>query len=423
MIIEPSALGERDIAKAFKAYYQGPPTISAAFTPTIAAAEAALAGYRLEGYAKSRNHVDGNVSRLNPYVTWGVFTLRELQLALKPGAPPEDYRKFVSELGWKAYFRAAHLALGRRIYDSLEPYKYPTPPKAPALSEAVRRAQTGLSCIDSILAELYATGYLHNHKRLWFAAYLVHYAGVSWQAGEQLFYRYLLDGEPGPNALSWQWVASTFSAKPYFFNVANMRRYGHDGCQGSDFDASYQALNQRYFGGYGDGGYAARPKEQPHTVRGLAAALQQPLAARPLVVLHPERLSLRAQALAACPEAPVAVVLDGARLAREQPSFMRLYWLLKLAGDLVLRLREAGRSAQLLWLEQPEALLRLAGELGCNGLALPDSWHPETLALARRWAARLPVTTIGEAPFVDVDASLRSFSSFWRAAEPQVMGR
>lgn len=423
MIVDPETLTEQHVAREFASFYSGDVGTSPSFVPTLEAAEQMLADYQPRGYADTRNYVAGNVSRLNPYITWGVFTLREVQAAIKPKAPHKDYNKYVSELAWKAYFRAAHTALGNRVYQSLEPYKYPARPQADKLTRAVRQAKTGVGCIDSILTELFETGYLHNHKRMWFAAWLVHYAGFEWQAGERLFYHYLLDGEPGPNALSWQWVASTFSSKPYYFNAANMRKYGHDGCQGSDFDDSYEALNDRFFAGYGDGSYAKRPDEQPQAGFELPLALSQPLAAKPLVMLHAERLSLRARVLETCSDAPVAVVLNGERFKRELPSFMRLFWVLKLAGDVVTQLREQGRSAQLLWLRDATDLAKHVAECGCDGIAAADSWHPETQQLLPACADNLSVTTVRDEPFAEVTASLRSFSSFWRKAEKQVMQR
>ncbi|MDZ4878442.1 MAG: hypothetical protein CLLPBCKN_007877 [Chroococcidiopsis cubana SAG 39.79] len=40
-----------------------------------------------------------------------------------------------------------------------------------------------------------------------------------------LVLEHLLDGDPASNNMSWQWVASTFSHKPYFFNRENLERY------------------------------------------------------------------------------------------------------------------------------------------------------------------------------------------------------
>ncbi|NJM07411.1 hypothetical protein HC891_16330 [Candidatus Gracilibacteria bacterium] len=120
----------------------------------------------------------------------------------------------------------------------------------------VEAAETGAFCIDESLRQLYRTGYIHNHARMWIAAYLQHWRNVDWRDGAQLFYRHLLDGDPASNSLSWQWVGSTFSHKPYFFNRQNVERFS-DGelcacCplakSGCPFDDSYENLAQRLFG-------------------------------------------------------------------------------------------------------------------------------------------------------------------------------
>ena len=65
---------------------------------------------------------------------------------------------------------------------------------------------------------------------------------------------YLLDGDPASNNLAWQWVASTFSHKPYIFNRENLERFSEGvycrGCPLRDscpFDDSYEALSAQLF--------------------------------------------------------------------------------------------------------------------------------------------------------------------------------
>ena len=41
----------------------------------------------------------------------------------------------------------------------------------------------------------------------------------------QMVLQNLIDGDPASNNLSWQWIASTFANKPYFFNLENVARY------------------------------------------------------------------------------------------------------------------------------------------------------------------------------------------------------
>jgi len=67
---------------------------------------------------------------------------------------------------------------------------------------------------------------------------------VKWQAGARWMMKHLLDGDPASNNLSWQWVASTFANKPYFFNLDNVRKYS-----GSKLDTSIDN-NQPLYGSY-----------------------------------------------------------------------------------------------------------------------------------------------------------------------------
>jgi deoxyribodipyrimidine photo-lyase len=424
MILSHEKLAVTTLSEKLKGYFSGGVYTTPRYTPTLAAARKMLGDYRPSGYARTRNQVDGNVTWLNPYMTWGVFTLRELFSEVKPKANGQDLEKFVSELGWKAYFREGFLSLGDRVYEGLEPYKYPTMNKRDALPDAIKNAETGIEAIDSIVRELRETGMLHNHKRMWFAAYLVHYANVGWWHGENLFYHYLLDGEPGPNALSWQWVASTFSGKPYYFNGQNMGKNNHSGWKNTILDDSYENLNAKYFAGQADGGYAKRPQEQPlATGEPLFPDLVRAVKSKPLVVLHGERLSDGAEVLKAAKNAPVVVMLDGARFKKEQPSFMRLHFAVSLAADVVKTLREQGRDAELFMADSPTELAAYAKSKGCESIATPDSWHPGTWLFLKLLDRQLLVSVIEDTPFAKVSASLRSFSSFWGKAERQVRWR
>jgi len=75
---------------------------------------------------------------------------------------------------------------------------------------------------------------------------------LGWKAGERFFYRHLLDGDPASNALSWQWVASTFSHRAYLFNRENIQENGgKEWCARCTakcpFDATYPELERRLF--------------------------------------------------------------------------------------------------------------------------------------------------------------------------------
>ena len=53
----------------------------------------------------------------------------------------------------------------------------------------------------------------------------MHWRRVKWQAGAAFFLTHLLDGDAASNNLSFQWVASTFANKPYYFNLENLQKF------------------------------------------------------------------------------------------------------------------------------------------------------------------------------------------------------
>lgn len=222
-----------------------------------AAAEERLRQIDPQRYGRTRNLLSGAVTRLSPYLRYGILSLAEVRdLVISMSRQIEPIAKLINELAWRDYWQRLYEQLGDRIWQDQEPYKTGFSAKhyAPALPDDIRDGTTGLVCIDSFSRELRETGYLHNHARMWLAAYLVHWRRVRWQAGARWFLQHLLDGDPASNNMSWQWVASTFSHKPYFFNRENLERnsdgvycracplYGH-----CDFEGTYSEIEADLF--------------------------------------------------------------------------------------------------------------------------------------------------------------------------------
>lgn len=223
------------------------------------AAEAAvrLSGIDPRRYAATRNHLSGTVTRLSPYLRHGVLTLEAVRShAVSKAGSAKSIVKFISELAWRDYWQRLYQAWGEAVWLDREEYKTGWTPSDYSLElpDDVRFATTGLACMDAFSHDLQTIGYLHNHVRMWFAAYLVHWRRVQWQVGARWFLTHLLDGDAASNNLSWQWVASTFSHKPYFFNRENLEKYTDAvycrDCEARShcpFDASYPDLSQRLF--------------------------------------------------------------------------------------------------------------------------------------------------------------------------------
>jgi deoxyribodipyrimidine photo-lyase len=216
----------------------------------LAAAEHKLGSFDGRRYAGTRNFLDGAVSGLGPYIRHGVLTLRQVAQRAMGSV------KFVQELAWRDYWRRVHYSIGDGIWDDREAPKTGRDASdyANELPADIQEARTGLACMDAFARELTDQGTMHNHARMWFAAYVVHWRRVRWQAGARWFLRHLLDGDPASNNLSWQWVASTFAGKPYIFNRENLEhysrgRYCRDCARASScpFDRDYPALSEELF--------------------------------------------------------------------------------------------------------------------------------------------------------------------------------
>lgn len=200
-------------------------------------------------YARNRNFINGAVTHLSPYLRYGCLSLNETFAAVKAkfGLVGEN---LLMQLAWRDFWRQVWYANGDAIFSEMEAPKVGID-YAP-LNDFVKQGKTGLPCMDAFVDELLTTGYMHNHARMWFASYVVHHLKVDWREAADWFESQLIDGDFASNHLSWQWVASTFSSKPYYFNKENLGRYtGEKYCTGCTakcpFDTDYETLKERLF--------------------------------------------------------------------------------------------------------------------------------------------------------------------------------
>ncbi|WAS06547.1 hypothetical protein LQF76_06610 [Gloeomargaritales cyanobacterium VI4D9] len=237
------------------------PGAKGAVSETVGGRRAALhklAQLQPHAYGDTRNYLDGAVTHLSPYLRHGVLTLAEVRDYLQSqGYPWSVVEPFLRQLAWRDYWQKLYEQWGEGIWQDREPYKtgFTAADYGEELPADITNGTTGLLCMDSFSQELQTTGYLHNHVRLWLAAYIIHWRRVKWQTGAAWFLMHLLDGDPASNNLSWQWVASTFSVKPYYFNQENLARYTQQkwcmSCphlaKTCPFLGSYEQLHKRLF--------------------------------------------------------------------------------------------------------------------------------------------------------------------------------
>lgn len=194
-----------------------------------------------ENYARTRNFIDGAVTRLSPYISRGVLSTKQVLHRLTArGYKPLEMEKLVQELAWRDYWQLVALHKGLRIEGDLRAEQYPVAHHE--MPAAIVGANTGIDAIDSALREFYRTGYMHNHVRMYVASIACNVGRSHWRTPSRWMYYRLLDADWATNTLSWQWVAGTNSSKKYYANQDNINKYCHTNQSNTFLDATYDML-------------------------------------------------------------------------------------------------------------------------------------------------------------------------------------
>ena len=187
-------------------------------------------------YALSRNFDFGpdkrtNVSALSPWLRRRMVAEQEVLDVVLARHQLEISEKFVQEVYWRAYFKG-WLERRPEIWN-----RYRRDLKAAA--EAVERntslrtayveaveGRTGIDGFDDWARELGATGWLHNHARMWFASIWIFTLRLPWVLGADFFLQHLLDADAASNTCSWRWVGGLHTrGKTYLARPDNIERY------------------------------------------------------------------------------------------------------------------------------------------------------------------------------------------------------
>jgi deoxyribodipyrimidine photo-lyase len=402
------------------------------------AADAALAMLDVTGYARDRNQVlpaeRRGATAISPYVRHGLLLLRGVWDAVAE-APPRDRSRFRDELLWQEYARHLYARLGRdaspghgsghrdgggsdqadrdggALRSSLR--------GDGALRRGLRRELVGrpwaaaddpadvwdpaMACLEVTLTELVTDGYLVNQTRMWLASHWAVRAGVDWRAGEEVFFRHLLDGSRAANRSGWQWAVGTATGKPYGFSRWQVEKRAPGLCEGC-------ALAHRC-------PIEAWPDDPPLVTVAEAERLRRdpdpaatagPSSAR--LRAFPEAVWLTAEslgdddpALRAHPDLPAVFVFDAPLLARLRLSGKRLVFLVESLADLTSR-----RDVEV-FVGDPVAILQ-GRRLAATSTPVPG-WG--------RRASRLELVAHHPWPWLvrPHGGSAASFSAWRRAAE------
>jgi deoxyribodipyrimidine photolyase-like uncharacterized protein len=211
------------------------------FPPSRSAGLARLADFAARAgrtYAAERNADPGpgfksNVSMLSPYLRHRILSEREVIAAVLEQHSPNQAEKFIQEVFWRTYWKG-WLQMRPRVWRDFLAERDAERDRVDANSGLARAlveaesGRTGIECFDDWVQELVATGYLHNHTRMWFASIWIFTLKLPWSLGADFFLRHLLDADPASNTLSWRWVAGIQTqGKTYLARPDNIEKYTH----------------------------------------------------------------------------------------------------------------------------------------------------------------------------------------------------
>lgn len=183
-------------------------------------------------YASKRNYDEpGTVSRLSPYLRHRLITEAEVLQAVLAQHSPAQAEKFIQEVIWRTYWKGV-LELRPGLWTQYQAdlnaawNQIQTNGGLRANWESACTGNTGIACFDHWAQDLVATGYLHNHARMWFASIWIFTLRLPWVLGADFFLRHLLDGDPASNTLSWRWVGGLQTmGKTYLARPDNIAKY------------------------------------------------------------------------------------------------------------------------------------------------------------------------------------------------------
>jgi deoxyribodipyrimidine photo-lyase len=179
---------------------------------------------RIDAYDEQRNFpaVKGP-SYLGVHLRFGTVSIRALAKEgwLRQAQGSAGAATWLSELIWRDFYAQIlanfpHVAQRafKPEYDAIE---WESGPQAQALFEAWCQGRTGYPLVDAAMAQLNASGYMHNRLRMVAACFLIKDLGIDWRWGERYFAQQLNDFDLASNNGGWQWASSSgCDAQPYF---------------------------------------------------------------------------------------------------------------------------------------------------------------------------------------------------------------
>ncbi|XP_051973159.1 cryptochrome circadian regulator 5 isoform X2 [Xyrauchen texanus] len=170
----------------------------------------------------SPNSLIPSTTILSPYVRFGCLSARTFWWRLtdvyrgkKHSAPPVSLH---GQLLWREFFYTT--AVGIPNFNKMEGNPHCVQvdwDNNPEHLAAWREARTGFPFIDAIMTQLQQEGWIHHLARHAVACFLTRGdLWISWEEGQKVFEKLLLDADWSLNAGNWQWLSASAFFHQYF---------------------------------------------------------------------------------------------------------------------------------------------------------------------------------------------------------------
>ncbi len=379
-------------------------------------------------YAKSRNYLNGKVTKLSPFIRHGILSLNEVRnFALGKASQSRQIEKFIQELAWRDFWQRIYYADQNKIWHDIEDYKtgYSANDYADELPQDIVEAVTPNAAINHFIKELTSSGYLHNHARMYLASYLIHWRKVKWQVGAKWFLHHLLDGDPASNNLSWQWVASTFSNKPYIFNLENIAKYADENVDVSpknnpELNFSYEELALKLWPLINQPRLNQAAKSPQKEAKKQTNIENRALSEADLIWLHEDFLSKNHPVFKLSPHRQGSVrlvfVWDETYFKEMNYSFKRLVFIYE---SLV------AMKAEIYVGDSFEVIKDLVVKNGFKQIASGRTPNPALNEIAQKISQIVPLNFVTEENFVllQSEPNLRRFFNYWNKASKSALSK
>ena len=169
-----------------------------------------------QNYAKSRDIMSQDTSRLSPHLKFGTISPREAYYTVADAEWRRQlyWRDFYLQLAYHFPHVLEDAATARKSLRAIPKYWQ----SGKAQMERFRawcEGKTGVPLVDAGMRQLLATGWQHNRVRMITSSYLVKDLNLDWTLGERYFAQKLTDYDPANNSGGWQFAIG-MGAMPFY---------------------------------------------------------------------------------------------------------------------------------------------------------------------------------------------------------------